>query len=100
MQGNQNDSPLFCDRCSQELRPGQGDFYVVQIEAFADPSPPDFSLEDLQRDHRQEYARLLAQLQGLSAREAMDQVYRRLTIFLCGPCYRQWIENPTGSPHD
>ena len=25
-----------------------------------------------------------------------DQVYRSLTFYLCGPCYREWIENPTG----
>jgi len=26
----------------------------------------------------------------------MDQVYRRLVLYLCGPCYREWIEKPTG----
>ena len=27
---------------------------------------------------------------------AMDEVRRRLVLHLCGPCYRQWIEDPTG----
>jgi hypothetical protein len=27
----------------------------------------------------------------------MDQVYRRLVLYLCAPCYRVWIENPTGT---
>jgi hypothetical protein len=31
----------------------------------------------------------------MSERELMDQVFRRLTIHLCGTCYRQWIEDPT-----
>lgn len=90
------DSPLFCDRCQAELKPGQGDFYLVRIEAIADPTPPMFSQEDLRRDARAEIQSLLGQLEDLSEREAMDQVYRRLLLYLCGPCYREWIEKPTG----
>jgi hypothetical protein len=90
------DQPLFCDRCLNRLHPGRGDLYIVRIEAVADPSPPEFTAEDLARDHRRELAEIAAQLEDLSAREAMDQVFRRLTIFLCGQCYRHWIENPTG----
>jgi hypothetical protein len=88
--------PLCCDRCGAELRPGEGSFYVVRIEAFADPTPPSFSVDDLIRDAKAEIRRLLDELGELSAQEAMDQVYRRLVLYLCGPCYRQWIENPTG----
>jgi len=89
-------SPLFCDRCSRELHPGRGDFYVVRIEALADPTPPEFTQEDLERDHCAEFARLCETLQNLSEREALEQVFRRLTIFLCNACYAQWIENPAG----
>jgi hypothetical protein len=39
--------PLLCDRCGVELTPGKGDFYVVRIEAVADPTPPRFTEEDL-----------------------------------------------------
>ena len=88
--------PLFCDRCLTRLHPGRGDLFVVKIEAVADPSPPEFTAEDLARDHRQELARLVAHLETLSAQEAMDQVFRRLTIFLCNACYLEWIENPAG----
>lgn len=91
-----DESPLFCDRCSRELRLGRGEFYVVRIEALADPTPPEFTDEDLARDHREEFARLCAALQEISEREALDQVYRRLTLFLCNACYRQWIEQPAG----
>ena len=86
--------PLLCDRCGTELEPGAGDFYVVRIEAFADPTPPSFSVQDLLRDARAEIERLMEQMEGLSEQEAMDQVYRRLVLYLCGPCYRLWIENP------
>jgi hypothetical protein len=55
-----------------------------------------FSDDDLNRDTRAEIARLIEQMRDLSERELMDQVYRRLVLYLCGPCYRQWIENPVG----
>jgi hypothetical protein len=96
METHGTESPLFCDRCTKELFPGDGDFFVVRIEAVADPTPPEFSLDDLQRDHREEIARLFAQLNEFSEQELKDQVFRRLTIFLCGSCYAQWIENPAG----
>jgi hypothetical protein len=71
-------------------------FFQVTIEAVADPSPPTVTDEDMAGDLREEIERVIAQLEGLSEREAMDQVHRRLTLHLCGPCYRHWIENPTG----
>jgi len=91
---NDDGSPSLCARCGVQLTPGTGDFYVVQIEAIADPSPPRFSEEDLKHDHRAEIERLIAQMRDLSERELVDQVYRRLFLNLCGPCYRQWIEDP------
>lgn len=76
---------------------GRGNFYVVKIEAFADPTPPDFSRDDLREgDLNAEFSRLLEEMKGMSETELMDQVYRRLTIHLCGGCYRSWIENPAG----
>lgn len=86
--------PLLCARCGVELTPGSGDFYLVRIEALADPTAPSFSEDDLQRDPRAEIDRLLREIKDLSAQEAMDQVYRRLVLYLCGPCYRLWIEDP------
>ena len=96
MNATDHDSPLFCDRCVKELTPGKGDFYLVLIEAVADPTPPVFEEQDLSRDLRGEFNRLVGQLEDLSERESMDQIHRRVTIYLCGPCYREWIENPAG----
>jgi hypothetical protein len=89
-------APVFCARCAAELHPGAGDFFRVTIEAVADPAPPDISSEDLAEDLRAQIEELLADLGDLSEQEAMDQVYRKLVIHLCTPCYRQWIENPAG----
>jgi hypothetical protein len=91
-----DDVPLWCDRCQRELHPGKGDFYVVRIEAFADPTPPSFSEEDLQRDLRREIRSLLEELRSYSAQELMEQVYRRVILYLCTSCYREWIEHPVG----
>lgn len=89
-------APLLCDRCLAELHPGRGDWYLVRIEAFADPSPPVITDEDLARDHAAEIDELLRRMSEMSERELLDQVHRRLSLSLCGPCYRAWIENPTG----
>ena len=94
--GQSDETLLWCDRCATELRSGAGDFYVVKIEAVADPAPPVFSEDDLQRNHAKEIERLFSQIEDMSEQELVDQVYRRLTLYLCGPCYRQWIEDPVG----
>ena len=92
-------APLFCHRCGAALTPGRGDFYVVRIEALADPSPPDLSdFEHL--DRKAELDRIAHEAEGTPEQELMDQVYRRLTIHLCGRCYRVWIENPAGDAGD
>ena len=88
---------LVCDRCQAEVHPGQGDFFVVRVEAFADPTPPEITDEDLARDHRREIEALLARLEGLTEQELLDQVYRRLNLILCCRCYALWIEDPVGS---
>jgi hypothetical protein len=86
-----------CRRCGRELSPGRGDLYVVSILAVADPSPPNFTEEDLSGDIGAEILRLTAQMNRLDAKQAQDQVYRRLVFHLCPSCYRHWIEDPTGS---
>lgn len=93
MHAESDETSLVCDRCAVELHPGRGDFFVVKIEAVADPTPPEFTEENLKRDHKREIQRLLAQIEEMSEREAMDQVYRRLTVFLCNSCYTEWIED-------
>lgn len=92
--------PLLCHRCGCDLTPGRGNFYVVRIEALADPTPPNFDEEELAQmtadDIDAEINALLEQMKDMTEREMMDQVHRRLTMHLCGRCYREWIENPAG----
>lgn len=89
-------APIICHRCGAQLTAGKGSFYVVRIEAYADPTPAPITAEDLSRDVASEWSGLMEQLRGASSQEMMDQVYRRLVMFLCRPCYDAWIENPAG----
>ena len=66
------------------------------VRSCADPSPPDLSLNEPLEAIQREIDDLIDELHEHSERELMDQVYRRLTLTLCSPCYRKWIENPTG----
>jgi hypothetical protein len=97
MSSASSQAALVCDRCRSDVHPGRGDFYVIRIEAFADPTPPEITEEDLAQNHRREIEALLARLEGLSEEELLNQVYRRLNLILCGRCYAEWIENPVGS---
>lgn len=90
------EAPLFCARCARELQPGGGDFYQVTIDAVADPAPPVVENDASAAELRHQIEELLAAMEDVSAREAMDQVHRRLVLHLCLACFRGWIENPAG----
>ena len=94
--GPEPDWSLVCHRCGAQLTPGEGNFYVVRIEAFADPTPPALDRETSLPELAAEIEDLLARMEHLSEQELMDQVYRRLIIMLCAGCYKSWIDNPTG----
>lgn len=90
-----DESPILCARCLRLLRPGRGEFYVVQIEAVADPSPPNLDAYE-EQDIRRSYEELVRQLKDVSEQEAKDQVFRRLKIILCNDCFPTWFGNPAG----
>ena len=70
---------------------------LVRIGVVADPVPPIFTEEDFAIDFDQEFQRLVEQTRDFTAQQAMDQVYRRVALYLCLSCYNRWIEKPTGS---
>jgi hypothetical protein len=90
------DSALFCARCAIELSPGDGSFYVVRIDAVADPTGPIVEKVPSSKELRREIRKVIKQLNEVSAQEGMNQVHRRLTLHLCAKCYPEWIENPAG----
>jgi RNase P subunit RPR2 len=93
---NADTTPTICRRCGALLTPGRGDFYVVEIQAYAENSPPVITADDLAKDHAVVMKRLAEQMKELSEREMMDMVHRRMSFFLCGACYKVWIEEPVG----
>ena len=88
--------PVICRKCGAILTPGRGDFYVVEIEAYAENSPPAITAEELGKDHKVEMERLAKELKGISAQEAMDSVHRKMVFFMCRECYQGWSEEPVG----
>ena len=99
MHDEMTDSNLdyLCHRCGVSLTPGEGSFYVVKIEAVADPTPPRLDTEEPLAEISADIDALIEQMRDLSEQELMDQVYRRVVVLLCRPCYEPWIEDPTGS---
>jgi hypothetical protein len=87
---------LQCARCGIGLSRGRGECYVVEIRAVADPSPPVFTQDDLERDTEHAIDELLARLRSMSEEQLIGQVYSRGLYYLCGPCYTQWVEDPFG----
>ncbi len=86
---------LLCHKCGKILTSGEGNFYVIRIEAVADPSPPNLSSEDLDIDFEGQFRRVFDEARDMSERDLLDQVFRRLTVHLCRRCYDVWIEDPT-----
>lgn len=84
----------LCHRCGSRLTPGTGNLFIVNIEAFADPTPAPITEQDLESDVRGKIDHLLKQVARRSEQELLDDVYRRLTLHLCGSCFRHWIEDP------
>ncbi len=88
---------FYCKRCSMEVHPGRGDYYLVRIDAVADPQPPIISQEDLDQDVRAEIERLIGLMKSMSEQQLERQVFRQKVIYLCVPCFNRWIENPVGT---
>jgi hypothetical protein len=87
---------LLCKRCSKEVHPGRGDYYLVRIDAVADPEPPVFTEEDLDLDVGSEIERLIRRMKNMSEDQLERQVHRQKAIYLCVPCFNAWIEKPVG----
>jgi hypothetical protein len=82
-----------CDSCGAELLTDGEVRYEVSIEVKAAYDPLEIGTEDLEKDYRAEIAKVLRQLEGLSADEAQNQVYRAFGFDLCPACQRRYIRS-------
>ena len=89
---------LTCDLCGRPLFRDAEVRYEVRIEVKAAYDPLALTDEDLEKDYRQEIARLLSQLEGASEVEAQDQVYRAFDFDLCPACQRRYVREPLPRP--
>ncbi len=87
---------LLCKCCSKEVHPGRGDYYLVRIDAVADPEPTVITEEDFDLDVGAEIERLIRRMEGLGEADLERQVHRRKALYLCVFCFNRWIENPVG----
>jgi hypothetical protein len=78
-------SRLNCERCSKEVHPGRGDYYLARINAIADPQPPVITQEDLDQDVGAEIERLIRIMKNMSEQQLERQVFRQKAIYLCVP---------------
>ena len=84
---------LSCKRCSKEVHPGRGDYYLVRIAAVADPHPSIITQEDLDQDTGAEIERLIRRMKSMSEQQLERRVFRQKAIYLCVPCFNRWIED-------
>jgi len=83
-----------CDLCGRMLLTKSEVRYEVRIEVKAAYDPLEITDEDLKKDLRAEIARVLRQLEGISAAEAENEVYRQFDFDLCAACHRTYVKRP------
>ncbi len=82
---------VMCDRCGKELAKGET-HHVVKIEAFANAAgPAPLTDDDLDRDHLEEVAEMLAEADDAPPPEPASASLR---YDMCGPCRRLFLQNP------
>ena len=91
------DQTVTCDLCGKTL-PTQVSF-IVRIDVFADPTLPPITSEQLAAvDSSDAMDQLLEEMKTMSTDELQDGVHRRFEFRLCGPCQREFLNNPLGKP--
>jgi hypothetical protein len=77
-----------CESCGRTIEEPQVAFHM-KIELFADPSPPEITPEDLERDFDQEMREIIKEMEATDPRDAEDEVYEAYLFTLCAACRRR-----------
>ena len=75
----------ICESCGKVIEKPETAFRM-KIEIFADPTPPEFTGEDLERDYEAEMRALFEQLSKKDPKEAEDEVHEAYLFTLCAEC--------------
>jgi hypothetical protein len=79
---------LNCSICRTEILEGKPT-YILQIDLFAAPDGLEIAQEDLEKDRRGEFEKLMGQLEAMDAeavKEEADKVFERHVYTLCPIC--------------
>lgn len=88
---------MTCDLCGKGLLLDSNARYEVSIEVKSAYDPMEITDEDLERDLESEYEETLKRLERMTARDAMDEVYRTFRFDLCPVCQREYLRDPLGT---
>ena len=83
-----------CDMCGKTLLSDEDVRYVVKVEVFAAYDPMEVTEDDLNKDHKQEIADLLSEMENMDPAEIEEGVYKRLRFDLCAACRLRYLANP------
>ncbi len=78
----------ICENCGRIIEKPDVAFRM-KIELFADPSPPEFTADDLERDYEAEMKKLIEEMSRMEPREAEEEVYEAYLFTLCAACREQ-----------
>jgi hypothetical protein len=84
----------LCECCGKTIERPEISFRL-KVELYADPSPPEFTREDLERDAKAEMEALFAQMESMDAADAEDEVYESYLFTLCTECrgkLHRWLK--------
>ena len=77
-----------CDACGRPIGKEKTSF-VLRIALLADPTPPEITKEDMEKDWRAEMEALIKAMEKLDPQEAQDEVYEQYTYCICGRCRKR-----------
>lgn len=79
---------MNCSICKSEILPDK-QTYILRIDLFAAPDELEITREDLEKDRRAEFEKLIEQLESMDAeavQEETDRVFERHVYMLCPIC--------------
>jgi hypothetical protein len=75
----------ICESCGGVIEKPE-EAFRMKIEIFADPTPPEFTQEDLERDYEAEMRALFEQMENMDPKEVEDEVHEAYLFTLCAAC--------------
>ena len=86
---------VTCDLCGKELRPGDGQRYVVRIEVFAAHDPAEITEADLDEDHMEAVSQLLREMEdNLDDADGPEPSSHHFRYDLCPECRKRFVRDP------